>query len=153
LGPGQMWEAARDRIRAQGGAIRLDSRVVRIEHDGSAVTAFVAVDSQGKTTQYLGSQFLSTLAVRDTVVAVESLPPPAGVSAANALKYRDFITVVLIVDSPETFPDTWIYVHEPNVRVGRIQNFKNWSPDLVPDASKSSLGMEYFCFEGDDLWN
>ena len=67
-------------------------------------------------------------------------------------RYRDFLTVVLIVDKPETFPDTWIYIHEPDVRLGRVQNFKNWSPDLVPDPSKSSLGLEYVCFEGDDLW-
>ena len=60
--------------------------------------------------------------------------------------------MVLIVDKPETFPDNWIYIHEPDVKLGRIQNFKNWSPDLVPDPSKSSLGLEYFCFEGDDLW-
>ncbi len=73
--------------------------------------------------------------------------------AAESLKYRDFLTVVLIVDRPETFPDTWIYIHEPEVKVGRIQNFKNWSPELVPDPSRSSLGLEYFCFEGDDLWN
>jgi protoporphyrinogen oxidase len=64
------------------------------------------------------------------------------------LQYRDFLTVVLIVDQPETFPDTWIYIHEPDVRLGRVQNFKNWSPELVPDPSKSSLGLEYFCFEG-----
>ena len=82
-----------------------------------------------------------------------SPPPPAEViEAAESLKYRDFLTVVLIVDQPETFPDNWIYIHEPEVRLGRIQNFKNWSPDLVPDPTKTSLGLEYFCFEGDDLW-
>ena len=80
-------------------------------------------------------------------------PAPAEViAAAESLKYRDFLTVVLIVDRPETFPDNWIYIHEPDVKVGRIQNFKNWSPDLVPDPRRSSLGLEYFCFEGDDLW-
>ncbi len=78
--------------------------------------------------------------------------PPEVVQAAESLRYRDFLTVVLILDRPETFPDNWIYIHEPDVQVGRIQNFKNWSPDLVPDPSKSSLGLEYFCFEGDDLW-
>ena len=81
-------------------------------------------------------------------------PPraPGGPRAAESLRYRDFLTVVLILDRPDTFPDNWIYIHEPDVKVGRIQNFKNWSPDLVPDPSKSSLGLEYFCFEGDDLW-
>ena len=81
-------------------------------------------------------------------------PPrrPRSSQAAESLKYRDFLTVVLIVDRAETFPDNWIYIHEPKVRLGRIQNFKNWSPDLVPDPAKTSLGLEYFCFEGDDLW-
>ena len=74
------------------------------------------------------------------------------IHAAESLKYRDFLTVVLIVDRPHTFPDNWIYIHEPQVKLGRIQNFKNWSPDLVPDPQKTSLGLEYFCFEGDDIW-
>ena len=72
--------------------------------------------------------------------------------AAKSLKYRDFLTVCLIIDNPETFPDNWIYIHDPNVKVGRIQNFKNWSPHMVPDPSKTSLGLEYFCNEGDELW-
>jgi protoporphyrinogen oxidase len=153
LGPGQMWEKARDRITSQGGAVHLDRKVVTVEHDGSAVTAFVARDSQGRMIRYLGSQFLSTMPIRELIKAMDPPPPAEVIAAAQSLKYRDFLTVVLIVDRPETFPDTWIYIHEPAVRVGRIQNFKNWSPHLVPDLSKSSLGLEYFCFEGDELWN
>ncbi len=78
--------------------------------------------------------------------------PPEVLKAANGLRYRDFLSVILIIDQPDTFPDNWIYIHEPEVKLGRIQNFKKWSPDLVPDPSKSSLGLEYFCFEGDDFW-
>ncbi|HEX8203503.1 MAG TPA: FAD-dependent oxidoreductase, partial [Isosphaeraceae bacterium] len=141
LGPGQMWEAARDAVRAGGGAVHLDRRVVRIEHDGSAVTALVARDVGGRLTRYLGRHFLSTLPIRDLVRALDPPAPPAVRAAAEALKYRDFLTVVLIVDQPETFPDTWIYIHEPDVRLGRVQNFKNWSPELVPDPSRSSLGL------------
>jgi protoporphyrinogen oxidase len=152
LGPGQMWETVRDRIRNQGGAVHLDRKVMRIEHDGSAVTAFLAADSQGRLTRYLGSHFLSTMPIRELIRSMDPPPPPEVRAAAESLRYRDFLTVVLIVDRPETFPDTWIYIHEPKVMVGRIQNFKNWSPEMVPDPSKSSLGMEYFCFEGDDLW-
>jgi protoporphyrinogen oxidase len=152
LGPGQMWEVARDRVRGQGGAVHLDRRVIRVEHDGSAVTAFVARDGEGKLIRYEGRHFLSTLPVRELIRAMSPQPPAEVIRAAESLKYRDFLTVVLIVDRAETFPDNWIYIHEPGVRVGRIQNFKNWSPDLVPDASKTSLGLEYFCFEGDDLW-
>jgi protoporphyrinogen oxidase len=88
------------------------------------------------------------------LVAKLDPPPPAEVlQAANDLKYRSFLTVCLIVDEAELFPDNWIYIHEPSVKVGRIQNYKNWSPDMVPDASKSGIGMEYFCNEGDELWS
>jgi protoporphyrinogen oxidase len=152
LGPGQMWEVARDRIRAQGGAVHLDRRVVRIEHDGERVTSFLAIDGDGRQTRYLGRHFLSTLPIRDLIRAMSPSPPLEVIQAAQALKYRDFLTVVLIVDRAETFPDNWIYIHEPQVKLGRVQNFKNWSPDLVPDPGKTSLGLEYFCFEGDDLW-
>ena len=152
LGPGQMWEMARDKVRRQGGAVHLDRRVGRVEHDGSAVKAFIARDSSGRTYRYEGEHFLSTLPIRELIRALSPPPPLEVIRAANSLRYRDFLTVVLIVDRAETFPDNWIYIHEPDVRVGRVQNFKNWSPDLVPDPSKSSLGLEYFCFEGDDLW-
>jgi protoporphyrinogen oxidase len=152
LGPGQMWEVARDRIRSQGGAVHLDRRVIQIDHDGSNVKSFLARDGDGRHICYLGHHFLSTLPIRDLIRAMKPAPPGDVVSAAASLKYRDFLTVVLIVDKAETFPDNWIYIHEPNVRLGRIQNFKNWSPDLVPDPAKTSLGLEYFCFEGDDLW-
>ena len=152
LGPGQMWEAARDQIRAGGGSVHQDRRVVRIEHDGRAVQALVARDSEGRETRYQGKHFLSTLPIRDLIRAMSPEAPAEVREAAEGLGYRDFLTVVLIVDKPEIFPDTWIYIHEPEVRLGRVQNFKNWSPDLVPDPSRSSLGLEYFCFEGDDLW-
>jgi protoporphyrinogen oxidase len=152
LGPGQMWEMTRDRIVEDGGSVVQDRRVVRVEHDGARVNAFVAVDAEGHEHVYQGTHYLSTLPIRGLIRALDPPPPPEVVRAANSLRYRDFLTVVLIVDQPETFPDNWIYIHEPQVRLGRVQNFKNWSPDLVPDPSRSSLGLEYFCFEGDDLW-
>jgi protoporphyrinogen oxidase len=152
LGPGQMWEVARDRIRSQGGAVQLGRRVVQVEHDGTMVTAFLTREQDGRLTRYLGRHFLSTLPIRDLIRAMSPPPPREVIQAAESLKYRDFLTVVLIVDRAETFPDNWIYIHEPGVRLGRVQNFKNWSPDLVPDPTKTSLGLEYFCFEGDDLW-
>lgn len=153
LGPGQMWEAARDHVRKGGNQVEMDSRVVAIEHDESRVQAFVSRDSHGNETRHTGRNFISTLPLRNLI---QSMNPPAPVEvqeAANSLKYRDFLTVVLIADEPKTFPDTWVYVHDPEVRLGRVQNFKNWSPYLVPDQSKSSLGLEYFCFEGDGLWS
>ncbi len=152
LGPGQMWEVARDRIRDQGGTVQLDRRVVRVEHNGSSVTAFLTRDAAGRLTRYLGRHFLSSLPIRELIRAMDPPAPTEVIQAAESLKYRDFLTVVLIVDRAETFPDNWIYIHEPGVKLGRVQNFKNWSPDLVPDPSKTSLGLEYFCFEGDDVW-
>jgi protoporphyrinogen oxidase len=148
-----MWEAARDKIRKGGNAVQHDARVVRVEHDGSRVNAFLTQDGKGKPTRYEGRNFVSTLPIRELIRAMEPAAPAEVLHAAESLRYRDFLTVVLILDRPETFPDNWIYIHEPDVKVGRIQNFKNWSPALVPDPSKSSLGLEYFCFEGDDLWN
>jgi protoporphyrinogen oxidase len=152
LGPGQMWEVTRDRIKEQGGAVHLDRRVVQVEHDGAKVNSLLARDSDGRLTRYLGQHFLSTLPIRDLIRAMSPAAPNEVIQAAESLKYRDFLTVVLIVDKSETFPDNWIYIHEPKVKLGRIQNFKNWSPDLVPDPTKTSLGLEYFCFEGDEIW-
>ncbi len=152
LGPGQMWEAARDKVQQAGGAVHLDRRVVRIEHNDSAITALIAQDTHGRAYRYEGRHFLSTLPIRHLIQSMSPQPPREVREAAESLNYRDFLTVVLIVDLPETFPDTWIYIHEPGVRLGRVQNFKNWSPHMVPDPKTSSLGLEYFCFEGDDLW-
>jgi protoporphyrinogen oxidase len=83
---------------------------------------------------------------------LDPAPPAAVLDAASSLRYRDFLTVGLIVERADIFPDTWLYVHAPEVKLGRIQNFKNWSPEMVPDESQTCLGMEYFCFEGDGLW-
>jgi protoporphyrinogen oxidase len=153
LGPGQMWEVARDKVQEGGNLVQMDRRVESIEHDGGQVTAFVTRDASGKRFRYTGKNFISTLPVRELIRAMEPAAPAEVREAAESLGYRDFLTVVLIVDQPETFPDNWIYIHEPSVRLGRIQNFKNWSPDMVPDQSKSSLGLEYFCFEGDEVWS
>src|SRR5207248_6995911 len=90
--------------------------------------------------------------VTEAVKKMDPPAPPEVLAAADKLTYRDFLTVVLIVSRPDIFPDNWIYIHDPGVHVGRIQNFKNWSPDMVPDAGKTSLGLEYFCFEGDGMW-
>jgi protoporphyrinogen oxidase len=105
LGPGQMWEMTRDRVEAGGSSVVNDRRVVRIEHDGARVTGFVATDTARREHVYRGRHYLSTLPIRNLIRALDPPPPPAVVEAADALKYRDFLTVVLIVDRPETFPD------------------------------------------------
>ena len=87
------------------------------------------------------------------VEALDPAPPDEVLAAARSLRHRDFLVVGLIVDRPQVFPDNWIYIHTPGVRVGRVQNFKNWSPAMNPDASKTGLGMEYFVWRNDDMWN
>ncbi len=153
LGPGQMWEVTRERVEANGGEVHLGRRVDRIEHNGCRIQAFEANDQNGSRVRYQGSHFLSTLPLRLLIRAMTPEAPAEVFEAAQGLRYRDFLTVVLVVDRADVFPDNWIYVHEPDVQLGRIQNFKNWSPSMVPDPAMTSLGLEYFCFEGDDLWN
>ena len=150
-GPGMMWKAVRDSIVGGGGTVELDSDVVRIEHDGRRVTGVVtAVDGRREVVQ--GTDFISSMPITELVRKLDPPPPPEIRRAADALAYRDFLTVGLIVDRPDLFPDNWIYVHDPTVKVGRIQNYRNWSPDMVPDPSQTGLGLEYFCNEGDSLW-
>jgi protoporphyrinogen oxidase len=151
-GPGMMWRAVCERIEARGGSVRFDSEVVRIGRAGPRITHVVARNGSGEHT-VAGTHFISSMPVTEFVQKLDPVAPAEVRAAASALRYRDLITVGLIVDNPHLFPDNWIYVHSPEVRVARIQNFKNWSPDMVPDARMSSLGLEYFCNEGDDLWS
>lgn len=151
-GPGMMWEAFRSAVENSGGKVLLNSPVTRLERQGTTITGVIA-EQNGAKVKLRGTQFISTLPLRDLINAITPPPPPDVVRAANGLAYRDFLTVVLIVDLPELFPDNWIYIHTPSVTVGRIQNFKNWSAGMLPDSGKTSLGMEYFVTEGDTLWD
>jgi protoporphyrinogen oxidase len=152
LGPGMMWEAFRQRIEARGGRVELGTGVLRLVHEDGRIIA-VEVTRRGQLERLPVARVLSTMPLRELVHALAPPPPTEIVTAADRLRYRDFLTVALIVEQAEVFPDNWIYVHDPSVRLGRIQNFKNWSPDMVPDPRFTCLGLEYFCFEGDDLWN
>ena len=151
LGPGMMWQAVKEEIEKRGGVVQLHTDVVEIIREGDAIQKVVAVRN-GERQEIRGTHFISSMPVTDFV---RKLRPALdhSVDAANRLHYRDFLTVCLIVDQADLFPDNWIYIHDPSVKVGRIQNFKNWSPDMVQDPSKTSLGLEYFCTEGDALWN
>ncbi len=151
LGPGMMWERCRDRLAAQGVETRMGARVTRLHHDGERITAAGIADGDGGEERLAGNHFISSMPVTEVVAALDP-PSPEMVELAGRLRYRDFLTVSLIIDRPELFPDNWIYIHSADVRLGRIQNFKNWSPEMVPDPSKSCLGLEYFVQEGDDLW-
>jgi protoporphyrinogen oxidase len=103
--------------------------------------------------EHRGSHFIVSMPLQELVLALDPPAPPDVQAHARALKYRDFITVALVIRKPQLFPDNWIYIHTPEVFVGRIQNFKNWSSSMVPDASTTCLGLEYFCTEGDQLWS
>src|SRR4026208_498946 len=107
----------------------------------------------GQSETITGTHFISSMPVTEFIKKVNPPPAAAVLQAAGKLHYRDFLTVCLIVNQPNLFPDNWIYIHDPAVSVGRIQNFKNWSPHMVPDDTKTSRGLEYFCNEGDALWN
>jgi protoporphyrinogen oxidase len=151
LGPGMMWETVKGIVERDGSEIRLNAGVEKILwSDGNVDALEVTID--GKPEVVEGTHFISTMPIRELIQKFE--PPVAEDvrKAAEALNYRDFLTVALVVDQRELFPDNWIYIHDADVKVGRIQNFKNWSPSMVPDPERTCLGLEYFCFEGDGLW-
>jgi len=155
LGPGMMWEKFRDRLIARGDEVRMNSRVVRVVHHGAFVDALDVVHDAGNGTSTYrieADEFISSMPLRDLIRAMDPPAPEPVRKAAEQLSYRDFLIVVLILDDPEPFADNWIYIHSPEQAVGRIQNFRAWSPDLVPEADKSSIGMEYFCNSGSELW-
>ena len=147
FGPGQMWETMTDDIIAAGGEVRMNTPVTRLEIEDGRV---VAVHAGGERIE--PRHVISSLPLRATVGMAGDAADEKVVDAARGLRYRDFLTVALVIDGEDLFPDNWIYIHEPDVEVGRIQNFRSWSPWMVPDQSKASVGLEYFCFKGDELW-
>ena len=151
LGPGMMWERCQEILAAQGSPVHLNTCVTRIQRDGKRVQS-ITVRQGDRSWQITGEQFISSMPVTALLHRLDPLPPLAVLEAAQGLKYRDFLIVSLIINQPKLFPDNWIYIHSPEFKVGRIQNFKNWSPEMVAEASKTCLGMEYFCSEGDRLW-
>ena len=152
-GPGMMWEACAKKIQERGGELKMATKVIGCAFNAS--TGQWTVKTQNAAGQIQTAEFqhvISSAPMRSLVENLEPKPSAATVQAAKNLKYRDFITVVLIMKERNIFQDNWIYIHEPGVKVGRIQNFKSWSPEMVPDQSLACYGLEYFCFEGDGLW-
>ena len=150
-GPGMMWEAAAEKTRAQGGQIHMGTRLVGLNYDSMLRLWTITVRQRnGERTRYHARHVISSAPIRELVHALSKRPHC--IAAADKLRYRDFITVALVVNKPDLFPDNWIYIHEPSVKAGRIQNFRSWSPEMVPDEQLACLGLEYFCFEGDGLW-
>ena len=150
-GPGMMWEAASRQVEERGGRV-LKGRELRSLSYNAERTRWSAevVTHDGGCERYTARDVISSIAVRELVDKI--VPAPDSHASASALRYRDFLIVALILNKPNLFPDNWIYIHDPAVKVGRIQNFGSWSPEMV-QPGMSCLGLEYFCFEGDGLWN
>ena len=168
FGPGQLWEHVADKIRAAGGEIHMGCNVDRILSDGDAVTGVIAIDEKGQRQTFTGDFYFSTMPMKDLVRAISAggATVPANVQqVSEGLQYRDFITVGILanklsVQEPESgvgssrlIKDTWIYIQEPDVLLGRLQIFNNWSPYMLADPDKVWIGLEYFCYETDPLWS
>jgi len=148
-GPGMMWEACAAKVTEMGGRVMMDTRVTGLAFE-EGVWTVTAVRGDGETLTFIAGNVISSAPMRELVDSIT--PRPASHNRAMQLKYRDFLTVVLIGPSARQLPDNWVYIHDPAVKVGRVQNFRSWSPELIPDATSTCLGLEYFCFEGDGVW-
>lgn len=151
-GPGQMWETVAEQIQTRGSELKMKSSVEKIRWQPGRINE-LETEIDGRRESIAGTDFISSMPVQELVRKMSPKPPANVRDAAERLGYRDFLTVSLIINKADLFQDNWIYIHDSTVKVGRIQNFKNWSPEMVPDPSKTCLGLEYFCFEGDGLWN
>src|SRR3954471_4459400 len=151
-GPGMMWERCRDLVEAKGCSVLMETRVVGIRHEGGRAVAVVAETRDGTRSEYPCDHVISSMPISQLLKAFEPAPSARAFKAADDLRYRDFITVALVVPEKYSFPDNWIYVHAKAVQVGRIQNFSSWSPYMVKEG-RTCLGLEFFVFEGDETWN
>ena len=151
-GPGMMWERCRDLVEAAGGTVIMQAKVSSINVSDGAARSVTVTHADGRVEDIAASHVISTMPMIDLARAIEP-PAPADIrSAGEGLAYRDFLTVALVVPEEAGFPDNWIYIHSSDVKVGRIQNYGSWSPFMVKEG-KTCLGLEFFVFEGDELWN
>ena len=152
-GPGMMWEACAEKVKTRGGQIDMGCKVIGCSYDEATSTWTVRFeDRQGNVQTLDTDHVISSAPMRALVRGLSPQVSQRTLRAADSLKYRDFLTVMLILKERNRFDDNWIYIHDPSVKVGRVQNFRSWSPEMVPDADKACYGLEYFCFEGDGLW-
>jgi len=153
-GPGMMWEVCAEKTKAMGGKVEMGCKVVGLDYDAASETWTVSYKGpQGQTETLEAEHVISSAPMRELVRGIRPAVSDAAKKAADSLKYRDFLTVMLIVKNRDAFNDNWIYIHDPNVKVGRVQNFRSWSPEMVPDPDKACYGLEYFCFEHDGVWD
>ena len=153
LGAGMMYEAVAQRIIHKGGDLRFNSEVIEIKHDYNTVKALVLSNTQsGSPLEIAGTDFCSSMPLNLLVSRMNPRPPLEVLESCQRLHYRSLILAYLILDCRDVFKDNWIYINSPEIKAGRIQNYKNWTQDMVPDPDKTSLGMEYFCNEEDAFW-
>lgn len=152
-GPGMMYNAMKNKIEEMGGDVFINSKVVKVNHKDFMINSIEYIDKDGNLNLKEGTHFISSIPITELVDALNPASPKEVINARKNLTYRSIITIDIIINKKEVFPDNWIYIHSPEVILGRIQNFKNWSNSMVPDQNKTSLGLEYFCDEDDDLWN
>lgn len=152
MGPGMMWEKVKEIVEEGLSRVHMNSCIEKIYWEGEKI---LSVDTyNGDTTMRTsGTDFISSMPIKELIKKLDPLPAEEFLQASEKLNYRDFITVALIIDKKTIFKDNWIYIHDPAVKAGRIQNFKNWSPFMVPDTDKTCLGLEYFCFQDDEFWS
>ncbi len=150
-GPGMMWETCRDKVEKMGGTVTLNTAVTTIHHEHGRAVAVTVQSKTGERTRVPADQVISSTPLSALVLGMDPPPPAKVIEAANDLRYRDYLTVALVVPAEFGFPDNWIYIHDPGVKVGRIQNYGSWSPYLVKEG-RTCLGLEFFVFEGDDMW-
>lgn len=151
-GPGQMYEQMAKKAQAYGAELRLATRVGAVGHRNGQIERMTVV-SAGGSEDLTVDHVISSMPLSDLPIMLDPPPPPHVIEAARALRYRSILTVNLLVEQPDIVPDTWIYIHDPDVRAGRLQLYKNWSPEMVPDSAWSSVGLEYFAFEEDAFWS
>jgi protoporphyrinogen oxidase len=153
LGPGMMWEACAEKIKEMGGQVLMGRRVASCDWNAQEkVWTVKCQNADGGESEFQAEHLVSSAPLRQLCLSLTPKISEEAVRAASSLRYRDFLTVALIVRDKEQFSDNWIYIHDPKVKVGRIQNFKSWSPEMVPDPALCCYGLEYFCFKGDGLW-
>jgi protoporphyrinogen oxidase len=152
-GPGMMWEAAAKKIVEMGGQVLMGRKVVGLDYvAGEQLYKVTYRDAEGRRDYAYATDVISSAPMRELVRGLSPGVSEEARRAAEALKYRDFLTVAVVLHDRHLFDDNWIYIHEPGVKVGRIQNFKSWSPEMIPDPKFCCYGLEYFCFEGDGTW-
>ena len=152
LGPGMMWETFQKLVEDKGGEVKLNCDVAGINSIDNRIKS-ITINNNGEEEEITGDYYISSMPVTELVKKMKSLPGEEILNSAGNLSYRSMILIGIVINEKQLFPDNWLYVHSPEFKVGRIQNFKNWSKEMCADENKTNIGMEYFCTEDDEIWS